>query len=188
MFFSAGLIRFLPQSLCILPSSCCFLPHALLAACCAKVATSDCVLGHPFGLNIRSHPYADLWPPLSHLSLLSFFLLTADIIVLLLPSIVIRFLYFSVFRRCFLDRPPFCFLAPGSSRWYAPQHVSRLSSSFASIVRLLAIFREVLPSIGHHLRSTILSQLSTILVCAQSLRPFQPPLRLTIALFRQQFA
>jgi hypothetical protein len=39
-------------------------------------------------------------------------------------------------------------------------------SSFASIVRLLTIFREVLPSIGHHLRSTILSQLSTIFVCA----------------------
>jgi hypothetical protein len=33
-------------------------------------------------------------------------------------------------------------------------------------VRLLAIFREVLPSIDHHLRSTILSQLSTIFVCA----------------------
>jgi hypothetical protein len=62
------------------------------------------------------------------------------------------------------------------------------SSSFASIVRLLAIFREVLPSIGHHLRSTTRSQLFTILVCAQSLRPFQPPLRLTIALFPQQFA
>jgi hypothetical protein len=40
------------------------------------------------------------------------------------------------------------------------------SSSCASIVRLLAIFREVLPSIGHHIRSTILSQLSTIFVCA----------------------
>jgi hypothetical protein len=40
------------------------------------------------------------------------------------------------------------------------------SSSFPSIVRLLAIFRDVLPSIGYHLRSTILSQLSTIFVCA----------------------
>jgi hypothetical protein len=130
MFFSAELIRFLPQSLCILPLSCCFLPLALVAACCATVATSDCVLGHPFGLNIRSHPYANRWPPLSHLSLLSFFLLTADIIVFLPPSIVIRFLYFSVFRRCFFDRPPFCFLAPGSSRWHAPQHVSRLIQFF----------------------------------------------------------
>jgi hypothetical protein len=62
------------------------------------------------------------------------------------------------------------------------------SSTFASIVRLSAIFREVLPSIGHHLHSTILSQLSTIFVCAQSLRPFQPPLRLTIALFRLHFS